>query len=997
MIESLAFQTKARTLDHLGREQIADCPTAISELWKNSFDAYSKSVELDIFDGDQPVATIVDDGHGMSRQEFVEKWLVVGTESKAVDSLTDINDRNGLNFRPKQGQKGIGRLSCANLGPLLLLVSKRSNADFVAALLDWRIFENPFLNLADVKIPVAEFSDRRELFTLLDGLFEQLMENIWGGRDEERKQRVQDAWAAYDALQAREDGATSQEGAQQSIRPAPSSLIAGTLINASFEERHIRNWPVWSGVSEHGTALLVSQINFDLLVQLPSHVEDAISTAAKEKFVETLSNFVDPYLPSDGLTISAVDPQFSYVVKAWEGNVPTTVVGVGKEFSRKMLDPIEHIIDGTIDAKGVFRGRVKAFGRWREEHFEIPPPADLTLPKRADAALGPVDLYIAAMEFDSSNTTLSRAQFTAFRELAHKYGGFMMFRDGLRIMPYGRTDNDFFEIESRRSRNAGREYWNHRQMFGRLGVSRSRNPNLKDKAGREGLLDNGAAKTLKILVSNILMQLARAFFGSASELRAEVLPHIQETNKKAKAAEERNKLRKQQRGRFTTNLRRFNKELPAFLDAVKSADRDLKLDTERDIEAAQAAVGSLKDRRAEFRLGDPPQSLGSLEAAYKQFRKDIQAAQNRISGLDDRIQSAIVELAPTKPREFAEKQLARNAAMISRRISTWRRRIGALQKQESDRMISLVGERNKAFHNQASPLLETLGRGGLGLAAVVDGMEKLRERLDSENANLFEPYIGALESLQESIDLEHLANFGMEEVNDLRQELDRLNGLAQLGISVEIIGHELEAYDDLIRSGLARLPDGAKASPAAKDIELGCDGLTDQLRFLSPLKLSGHRPSVWITGAQIFDYVRQFFAPKFARAGVSFEATPEFMRFRVFDQEARLYPVFINLVNNSLYWVGVTEPPRKIHFSVSTAGVVVSDSGPGVDPEDVDSLFTLFFTRKLRGGRGVGLYLCRANLAVGGHKIAYSSGPTDGPELSGANFVIEFRGAEYAE
>ena len=163
------------------------------------------------------------------------------------------------------------------------------------------------------------------------------------------------------------------------------------------------------------------------------------------------------------------------------------------------------------------------------------------------------------------------------------------------------------------------------------------------------------------------------------------------------------------------------------------------------------------------------------------------------------------------------------------------------------------------------------------------------------------------------------------------------------------------------------------------------------------MKLSGHRPSVWITGAQIFDYVRQFFAPKFARVGVSFEATPEFMRFRVFDQEARLYPVFINLVNNSLYWVGVTEPPRKILFSVSTAGVVVSDSGPGVDPEDVDSLFTLFFTRKLRGGRGVGLYLCRANLAVGGHKIAYSSGPADGPELSGANFVIEFRGAEYAE
>ena len=62
---SASFKTRARTIDHLGREQIADCPTAISELWKNSYDAYSKSVTLHIMDGKIPVACIVDDGHGM--------------------------------------------------------------------------------------------------------------------------------------------------------------------------------------------------------------------------------------------------------------------------------------------------------------------------------------------------------------------------------------------------------------------------------------------------------------------------------------------------------------------------------------------------------------------------------------------------------------------------------------------------------------------------------------------------------------------------------------------------------------------------------------------------------------------------------------------------------------------------------------------------------------------------------------------------------------------
>ena len=127
MIDAISFRTRARTIDHLGREQIADCPTAISELWKNAYDAYATAVALHVYDGAVPAVAIVDDGHGMDRREFIKKWLVVGTESKASGGRTPKDDRNGLPERPKQGQKGIGRLSSAFLGPLLLVVSKRRN------------------------------------------------------------------------------------------------------------------------------------------------------------------------------------------------------------------------------------------------------------------------------------------------------------------------------------------------------------------------------------------------------------------------------------------------------------------------------------------------------------------------------------------------------------------------------------------------------------------------------------------------------------------------------------------------------------------------------------------------------------------------------------------------------------------------------------------------------------------------------------------------------
>jgi signal transduction histidine kinase len=511
-------------------------------------------------------------------------------------------------------------------------------------------------------------------------------------------------------------------------------------------------------------------------------------------------------------------------------------------------------------------------------------------------------------------------------------------------------------------------------------------------------LDNTAAKTLKILISNILMELARKFFGSASEYRKELLPDIQDSNKKKRAAEERNKLRRRQRVQFSSKLKTFSKELPQFLTEVENSLNSLSLKNESEVEQAQKELGEFKDRRAAFRLGEAPENLGSLEQAFTQFREGVHQSQSLIVAIDERIQEAIESLAPAKPRAFAEKQLARNASQIHRRISGWKRTIDALQRQEFDRIRELVDQRNKIFHASVMPLLDRLEQHEISLPEVSKIMESVRDRMDSENESLFEPYISALESLQESIDLEHLATFGMEEVSELRQELDRLNGLAQLGISVEIIGHELESYDEIIASGLKRLPEEVRGTKAVKDIEFGCEGLTEQLRFLSPLKLSGHRVTSWISGQDIYQYVLAFFAPRFVKSKIEFSATPEFLKFKVYDQPYRLFPVFINLVNNSIYWVGLKDiQPRKIIFQIIAKQVVVSDNGPGVAADDLGSLFSLFFTKKLRGGRGVGLFLCRANLAAGGHKIRYGDGGTDAALLPGANFIIDFRGAEYAE
>ncbi|EBY7146878.1 hypothetical protein D5929_11965 [Salmonella enterica subsp. enterica serovar Emek] len=79
---NLTFKARARTIEHLGKGQIADCPTAISELWKNSYDAYARDVALYTIDGDHPCGALIDNGCGMSVEQLVDNWLIVGTESK---------------------------------------------------------------------------------------------------------------------------------------------------------------------------------------------------------------------------------------------------------------------------------------------------------------------------------------------------------------------------------------------------------------------------------------------------------------------------------------------------------------------------------------------------------------------------------------------------------------------------------------------------------------------------------------------------------------------------------------------------------------------------------------------------------------------------------------------------------------------------------------------------------------------------------------------------
>ena len=198
--------------------------------------------------------------------------------------------------------------------------------------------------------------------------------------------------------------------------------------------------------------------------------------------------------------------------------------------------------------------------------------------------------------------------------------------------------------------------------------------------------------------------------------------------------------------------------------------------------------------------------------------------------------------------------------------------------------------------------------------------------------------------------------------------------------------------DSLVTRGLNSLPSDIKKHSGYELAFNSHKSLTEKLRFLSPLKVSGYQKRVDITGKQIHNHIVKFFGDRFERQRAKIYFTPEFDAFSITDVQSRIYPVFINIINNALYWVGLSEE-REIKLDLIDNQVVIGNTGPAVDEDDIQHLFSLFYSKRANG-HGVGLYLCRENLAVANHAIKYADVSAGDPYLyiDGANFIINFNG-----
>lgn len=66
-----------------------------------------------------------------------------------------------------------------------------------------------------------------------------------------------------------------------------------------------------------------------------------------------------------------------------------------------------------------------------------------------------------------------------------------LYRDGIRVYPYGDPDDDWLQIDVRRGTVRAAEFLSNDQVTGYVTITQKDNPELRDKTSREGLVDTG--------------------------------------------------------------------------------------------------------------------------------------------------------------------------------------------------------------------------------------------------------------------------------------------------------------------------------------------------------------------------------------------------------------------------------------------------------------------------------------------------------------------------
>ena len=969
------FQVRARTVEMLGRQQMAGIPTAISELFKNAHDAYAMSAEVDYF-RDDGLFVLRDDGLGMTMEDFEQRWLVLGTDSKVGSARMkpppkdpDQPERHIL------GEKGIGRLAIAIIGPQVLVVSRakingKPGGKTIAAYIHWGLFELPGLNLEDINIPVREFkggtlpgrSDVRDMVAEAASSLDEF------ARSSRRKKQVGNILAEMDAFKA---------------DPAEySEYLKGLSLKGS-------------GCGTH----------FYIIPADPIINEDIDHRQAMNKatgFEKNLIGFTNTMTP--GYKRPPIICRFRDYRD--EGS-PMELIGEKAFFTPDEFKEVDHHFLGEFDEYGQFSGQVGIYQMKPEDYVLNWSNSD-----GRKTECGPFKLSFAYMQGAARDSLVPPDEHARLRRKLDRHGGLYIYRDGVRIQPYGDSDYDWLDIERNRTLGAGYYFYSYRRMFGVIELSRSGNGKLSEKAGREGFRENKAYRQFRSILMNFFLQTAGDFFREDGKY-ADI--HVEKKTELNRNEEIREKQAKQVRKR-RENFRKLLRKAFAEIDNSRPEQEAEEL-----LSALQHNVGKVlaRDIPGHKKASELMRHEKETRNRFHELRKNLTVTKPRGVGLPRNLtnewSSYLIEMERLTEEVFKpfeaeiETYVSRAARKAAIPLDDVARLDSAVSSYKSDALKNVRHLRKdvdtlvqniattvkqetrgslKALNHTIDDVmaeLERIQRAPENQGGIAEIRENLVEKIVSVSKNEREKLerlrvqLNQVESIwdRDGYDSAELTEAMEEELIELKAQSEFNLELAQVGMALNTISHEFDKTVGALRNGLRKLKAWADANPELndlyRDLRTSFDHLDEYLTMFTPLDRRLHRTKINITGKHIYDFLNGLFQVRLKRHNVKLIPTKSFLKASVLCYPSSLYPPFVNLVDNAIFWLQRNrDRARAITLDSQGKDLIVQDNGPGVSARDRKNIFERNFSRK-PGGRGMGLPISRETLSRTGLRLTLDS------------------------
>lgn len=960
-MEKISFRTKARVVDLLGREQIADASSAITEIFKNSVDAQASKIVAHYYTKES-ILEFSDDGLGMRASDLRDKWLVLATDSRHskpdteyLKYATNEQRKNIEKFTPF-GEKGIGRLAVASLGSVVLVWTrwgKGKDLQRTMALVFWDLFKFSQFNLDEIYVPFITLGANDKPYDaaiLLNDFFSDWLD--------ENKNHI-----------------NRNSISQNTIR---------IIERISKDEFNISLKSVDFPIDSMGTSFYI----FDTKDEVSEIFRDKREVKGEES---SASEGLKTFLGFNN-RFSGEKPRIE--IKAYIDNMEA-FNAANAFWEERDFNEADFELDLKIDKKGFAKGKFRRFKEIYNYEFQTK-----DLPPRSDYP-GSLDLKVGYVLGKADETSLSSDRHKYFSDKLAEVGALYVYRDGIRVMPYGRDDQDFLEFEYRRNLRAGDYVFSHRRMFGYVGITSINNPNLRDKAGREGFIKD-------------------KYYRGFTHILIEIFKDIALTYLATKPKEEYAAAQKKKERPFDSESKEITKE---FLQKFKESKKDLEKAKKNFSFEIESLKGNLSDLKS-----------GNIQKITQFMEKLTQIRENFISELEKLVEE-IPNLAQPNGKNLASwdsylsdkqifetktnKQLVEFSKQLDSALKKFSDKYLYLQKLDSrlkkqeekiflnieakkSEMISSLYEiqtkRIPSWFKKHKTEIESIVRNPLGdnpALTVVNGKEEDLEKFERALSDQTKLAKVTIEPYWDSIlrDIKRMSDAKSMEsaIGDLHRELESLQEreliyveLAQLGLIVEGIDHEYRVLFKQAKNDFKSLNKSFNQN-TFNNLESVFDSINEKIESLSPLYRAGKRRYETVTGSEIFEFLNERFNNEFNSDLIQVYKSVMNLEWRNTNRSV-LYASLINLINNSKYWVEKSPSKPEIRLSMDTQGLVLSDSGPGIAERDRERIFEAYFSRKPTG-RGLGLYLSRAALKFHGMDLILSNSKIKNA-LDGANFII---------